>query len=286
MTTKIIAACVLATTLLAIASRSSPAENTNPATAPAPVPIEIDQAGRGGDIASRAVVRLLCPALNSASTGFLHKSGNIITAANVVQGCGFPAMVLEDGNISPVTTIATDADHDLALVKPSVPLNVPALPIASSDTVKVGGQVSTWGFPSGYFGLAPILGVGYVAGIDTNQVAAGKSVRQWIVNAPFNGGNSGGPLIQIETGEVIGVVSTKLAPLTADTAAMLRGLENSTAGPVYTGNTSDGKPATFTEGQLIAKVVNELRRQVQLVVGKAVVRDDLVNFLKANNIEP
>lgn len=284
MTAKIITICVLATTFLTIASRSSPAEDAN--STPPAVSIDTEKAGRGGDIASRAVVRLLCPALNSASTGFLHKSGNIITTANAVQGCPFPAMVMADGNISPVTTIAADGDYDLALIKPSVPLNAPALPIAPSDTVKVGAQVSTWGFPSGYFGLSPILGVGYLAGSDMNQVAAGRSIRQWVVNAPFNGGNSGGPLIALETGQVIGVVSTKLAPLTADTVAMLRGLENSTVGPAYTGTTSDGKPATFTEGQLVGKVVNELRRQVQLVVGKAVVREDLVSFLKAHNIEP
>ncbi|MBX9709636.1 MAG: serine protease [Xanthobacteraceae bacterium] len=250
------------------------------------MPIDTEKAGRGGDVAYRAVIRLICPAQNSASTGFLHKSGNIITAANVVQDCPFPAMVTPDGNISPVTIVATDPDHDLALVKPSVAMNVPPLPIASGSTIKVGTQVSTWGFPSGYFGLAPILSVGYLAGTDKNQVAAGKIVLQWIVNAPFNGGNSGGPLIQVETGEVVGVVSTKLAPLTSDTVAMLRGLENSTVGPAYTGTTSDGKPATFTEGQLVGKVVNELRRQVQLVVGKAVIRDDLINFLKANKIEP
>lgn len=287
MTTRNITASVLAIILLSLASHSAPAEDANPAPAPAAtVPIDTVKAGRGGDIASRSVVRLLCPALNSVSTGFLHKSGNIITAANVVQDCPFPAMVMADGSISPVTTIATDPDHDLALIKPSVAIDVPSLPIASSDTVKIGMQVSTWGFPSGYFGLPPILSVGYLAGTDMNQATPTKNIRQWVVNAPLNGGNSGGPLIATETGEVIGVISTKLAPLTSDTTAMLRALENSTAGPAYAGTTSDGKQVTVTEGQLVGKVVNELRRQVQLVIGRAVVREDLVNFLKTNKIEP
>ncbi len=283
MKTKIVlAACILATTFPALNSPPSHAEDA----APAAIPIDTDKAGRGGDLASRAVVRLLCPAQNSASSGFLHKSGNIITAYSAVQDCGFPAMVLADGTVSPVTVVASDQYHDIALVKPSAPMDAKALPIAPGNTFKIGMQVSSWGFPSGYFGLTPMLSVGYLAGTDTNQIGPGKIVRQWVVNGQFNGGNTGGPLIATETGEVFGVMTTKLAPLTVDTTAMIRALENSTAGPAYAGTTSDGKQVTVTEGQLVGKVVNELRRQVQLVVGKAAMHDDLVAFLKANNIEP
>ncbi len=282
MKTKIVlAACILATTFPALVS-SSYAQDA----VPAPIPIDTDKAGRGGDLATRAVVRILCPAQNSASTGFLHKSGNIITAYSAVQDCGFPAMVLHDGTVSPVTVFAADQYRDIALVKPNTPMDAKALPIAPGGNFKVGMQVSTWGFPSGYFGLTPMLSVGYLAGTDTNQIAPGKIVRQWVVNGLFNGGNTGGPLIAVETGEVFGVMTTKLAPLTVDTTAMIRALENSTAGPAYAGTTSDGKQVTVTEGQLVGKVVNELRRQVQLVVGKAAMHDDLVTFLKNNNIEP
>ncbi len=283
MKTKILlAACILGMTLPSLMPCSSFADDT----APAELPIDTDKAGRGGDIASHAVVRLLCPAQNSSNTGFLHKSGNIITAYSVVQDCSFPAMVLADGKVSPVTIVATDQYHDLALVKPTAPMDAKPFPIAFAATFKVGMQVSTWGFPSGYFGLTPMLSVGYLAGTDTSQIAPGKAARQWVVNGQFNGGNTGGPLIAIESGEVFGVVTTKLAPLTVDTTAMLRALETSTAGPAYGGTTSDGKQVTVTEGQLVGKVVNELRRQMQLLVGKAAMRDDLVNFLKTNNIEP
>ncbi len=283
MKTKIVlAACSLAMTFSALVVRPSYADDA----ALPPLPIDTDKAGRGGDLASRAVVRLLCPAQNSASTGFLHKSGNIVTAYSVVQDCGFPSMVLADGTVSPVTIVATDQYHDLALVKPSAPMDAKALPIASGNAFKVGMQVSTWGFPTGYFGLTPMLSVGYLAGTDINQIGPGKTVRQWVVSGLFNGGNTGGPLIAVETGEVFGVITTKLAPLTVDTTAMLRALENSTAGPAYAGTNSEGKQVTVTEGQLVGKVVNELRRQVQLVVGKAATRDDLVAFLKNNNIEP
>ena len=102
----------------------------------------------------------------------------------------------------------------------------------------------------------------------------------------FNGGNSGGPLIHIETGVVFGVVSSKLAPISQETAQILALLEKQNSGFTYTGTTADGKTVTFTEGQLIGKVLTELRRQVQLVIGQAVLREDLIAFLKANKIDP
>ena len=55
---------------------------------------------------------------------------------------------------------------------------------------------------------------------------------------------------------------------------------------MYSGTTADGKPARWTEGQLVGRVLTELRRRVQLVIGKAVLREDLVDFLKANKVEP
>lgn len=250
-------------------------------------PIDTDSAGRLGDVATHAVIRLVCPERNEVGTGFLHKSGNLITADHVVRGCAQPMMVMPNGTLSPVTTIALDQDHDLALAKPNQPITAKPLEISAADDIKIGTQVSTWGFPGGYFGLSPMLSVGYLAGIDALRVPSGKIVRQWVVNAAFNGGNSGGPLIHIETGAVFGVVSSKLAPISQETAQILQALEaNSGTGIMYSGTTADGKPVQWTEGQLVGRVLNELRRQVQLVIGKAVLREDLVAFLKANKIDP
>lgn len=249
-------------------------------------PIDTDSAGRLGDIAAHAVIRLLCLERNEVGTGFLHKSGNLITADHVVRGCTKPQMVLPNGTLADVMTIATDQDHDLALVKPNSPINAKPLEIAASDDIKIGTQVSTWGFPGGYNGLSPMLSVGYLAGVDAYKLDSGKIIRKWVVNAAFNGGNSGGPLIHLETGAVFGVVSSKLAPITQETAQILALLEKQQSGFTYTGTTAEGKQVTFTEGQLIGKVLNELRRQVQLVIGQAVLREDLIAFLKANKVEP
>src|SRR5260370_14859010 len=80
---------------------------------PVSTPIDTDSAGRAGDIATHSVVRLICQAQNSVGTGFLHKSGNLITADHVVRGCTAPEMILPDGTRAAVSTIATDQEHDL-----------------------------------------------------------------------------------------------------------------------------------------------------------------------------
>ncbi len=257
-------------------------------TIPVAAPIDTDSAGKAGDIATHSVVRLICVAGEQASvgTGFLHKSGNIITADHVVRGCKNVIMILPDGTRGTVTTLASDQDHDLALVKPSVLINATPLPLASGDDFKVGTQVSTWGYPAGYSGLSPMLSVGYLAGIDAYEIRQGTIVRKWVVNAAFNGGNSGGPLIQIETGNVFGVVSSKLAPISQESAQILELLKQQQSGMIYTATRPDGSNFTVSEASLIGRVLDELRRQVQLVIGHAVLLGDIKTFLAANKIDP
>ncbi len=77
-------------------------------------PIDTDSAGRSGDIATHSVVRLICVDQSTVGTGFLHKSGNILTADHVVHGCSNVVMILPDGTQGTTTIIAEDEDHDLA----------------------------------------------------------------------------------------------------------------------------------------------------------------------------
>lgn len=248
-------------------------------------PIDTDSAGRAGDIAVQSVVRLECPAQNSTGTGFFHKSGNIITADHVVRGCSAPDVILSDGRRVSVSIIAMDQDRDLALVKPGINVKVTPLAISRTNEFKIGTQVSTWGFPAGYNGQIPMLSVGYLAGINEFRSQSGI-VSRWVVNAAFNSGNSGGPLVHIETGTVFGVVSSKLAPISPLAADILSLLDRQKSGFQYTAKNDKGENINVSEGQLIGMVLNELRRQVQLVIGMAVTTGDLKAFLEYNNIDP
>lgn len=126
-----------------------------------------------------------------------------------------------------------------------------------------------------------MLTVGYLSATEI----IGSSPR-WVINAAFNSGNSGGPLLRLEDGTVIGVVASKLAPIPPGIASILGALSQQKSGFRYTLNKPDGSQEHFSEGQLVAEVLQFLRSQTQLVVGHAVGLEDLRHFLETNGINP
>jgi S1-C subfamily serine protease len=172
----------------------------------------------------------------------------------------------------------------LALLSPSSEFGAAELPIEERSDLAIGSQVTTWGFPEGYAGRVPLLSVGYLAGIDAHRASSGKVLQRWVVNAAFNRGNSGGPLLSIETGGIIGVVSSKLAPISPASQSALDALSAQRSGFVYTAKSPDGSTHKMSEGQIVAQILDELRAQVQLVIGMAVVLDDLRQFVEAQGL--
>lgn len=93
-------------------------------------------------------------------------------------------------------------------------------------------------------------------------------------------------MLLIETGKVIGVVSSKLAPISPNAKSALDALNKQRSGITYEATRPDGSKLTVTKGQIIGMVLTELRNQVQLVIGKAVLVEDIRNFLKGQGIQP
>ena len=58
-----------------------------------------------------SVLRVVCPARQSSGTGFLHKSGKVITVFHVVSGCAAQDIVLlgVQGQPIKVTDVVVDA---------------------------------------------------------------------------------------------------------------------------------------------------------------------------------
>jgi S1-C subfamily serine protease len=101
--------------------------------------------------------------------------------------------------------VKVDSANDLALLKAEG--KFPALPVAASRAVKLGGTVATVGFPNiGLQGFAPKLAKGEVASLS----GAGDDARYFQISVPVQPGNSGGALLD-ERGNVVGVVSAKLS---------------------------------------------------------------------------
>ena len=255
---------------------------------PTSAPMTTDLAGRSGNVAISSVFRVIIPRLNRSGTGFLHKSGNVVTAAHVVASCSPNDIKLIDfqGQIYTVDKVIIDENIDLSLLKLKGNINIPALEISSNENFAIGLQVSTWGYPEGYKGLVPLLMSGYLSGIEVFKTRDDKQIPRWVVNAAINNGNSGGPLLEIEKGKVIGVVFGKLAPLPQYIESALTALKSQRSGFVFTKTHPDGKKEEISEAQVIEEVLQYLRSQTQLVIGYGVMIGDLKKFLKSNSIDP
>jgi S1-C subfamily serine protease len=251
-------------------------------------PMTTDLTGQTFPTATNSVYRILCPKKNRSGTGFLHQSGRIITAAHVVAECKSEELVIITGagKSFSITNIVSDTNIDVAVLMPAEPLLGQTFRISTNELHQVGEQVCTWGFPAGYSGFAPLLSVGYLSGKQQFNMPHGKQLTREIVNAAFNGGNSGGPLLNIETHEVIGVVVSKLAPLPRATESAIAALHASKYGLQYAKRNGDGTTNNISEAQLLAEVIDYLRSQVQLVIGYATTSKDLREFLQTQGITP
>lgn len=243
-------------------------------------------AGKVSGIAIPSVLRVVNISENTGGTGFVHKSGVIITAEHVVSSAENKdiILILYSGQKAKVKSIIKDPNRDLAILYPETKMNVPTLTISDKPSLKIGDHVAAWGFPSGYRGLKPLLTVGYLSGED--RPGPENSPWQWVINAAFNRGNSGGPVVRLEDGAIIGVVSSKLAPLPKRTELALKALSDTKYGLQFTKREPGKEPEKVSEAQVVAEVLEYLRSQTQLVLGFAVKLGELRSFLKENSIEP
>jgi S1-C subfamily serine protease len=178
------------------------------------------------------------PRFGFRGTGFVVGDGlTVLTCAHVLpeRWQSLPADGLavqqprprEPGGGEPRTArvVAVDAARDLAVLRlEGAPL--PALPLAEPQRVREGMAIALMGFPiGGLLGFAPVTHAGIVSSItpfvlpppSAGQLT-GRAVRQLRgepldilqLDAIAYPGNSGGPVFDAETGEVVGVVNMVL----------------------------------------------------------------------------
>lgn len=151
--------------------------------------------------------------MQSLGSGFIiHSAGYIVTNEHVIDRASEVHVVLADGQKLPAQVLATDNEHDLAVLKvtPAKDKPLPSIPLGSSDDLLVGEPVYAIGNPLGYAGS---LTQGIVSAtnreLDFGETSPGvhKIYRDLIqTDASINPGNSGGPLINAY-GQVIGINS-------------------------------------------------------------------------------
>jgi hypothetical protein len=136
-------------------------------------------------------------------TGFLLSPRLILTVQHVVDGA--TAVHLKQSTHSAVagTVIGEDRERDIALIRSAKPLKGHVFALASSRA-RLGDGVAALGFP---LGLPLTVTRGSISGTGRTIPIDGMKRRGLIqTDAAVNPGNSGGPLLRADTGEVVGLV--------------------------------------------------------------------------------
>lgn len=173
------------------------------------------------------------PRFNLRGTGFVVDDGNhIVTNAHVLPPASEepmpPELVIQvklsatEFQVRKATLVDVDKIHDLALLRVGGP-PMPALAIRDSNLVREGQSIALIGFPiGGVLGFSPVTHRGMISSItpivlptpsaqQLNEQAV-RRIREgtfdiFQLDATAYPGNSGGPLFDPESGEVLGVIN-------------------------------------------------------------------------------
>jgi serine protease Do len=114
---------------------------------------------------------------------------------------------LSNGTIIQAKVVKTDKVNDLALLKAETS---PSgwLPVSKGETeLKLGQTVFTIGYPNAQVqGLEPKFTDGRIS----SASGIGDSKTSYQTTVPVQHGNSGGPLVDLQTGWVVGVINSRL----------------------------------------------------------------------------
>lgn len=178
--------------------------------------------------------RTRSPAFQFRGTGFVVGDGRlIVTNAHVLPDTvatdKMEALVIavpgedESAMARPVARIAADRERDLAVLRLEGGPPLPALALARDERVQEGQEIAFTGFPIGaVLGLTPVTHRGLISAITPIGIPQGKArdlnpalvrrlandvFRVYQLDATAYPGNSGSPMFDPRTGEVIGVLN-------------------------------------------------------------------------------
>jgi len=139
----------------------------------------------------------------------ISETGDVLTAAHLVQVADFVRVEFYDGTQVGATIVASDPIADLALLRlDEIPEIAVTVRLADSDAVRVGQQVFVIGAP---YGLGHTLTVGHVSARHLPGTLSGiPGLAEFFqADVAIHGGNSGGPMFDMN-GDVVGIVTHQL----------------------------------------------------------------------------
>jgi len=212
-------------------------------------------------------------------SGFIvGPDGLIATAAHVIEGIPQQALLVIPADVetfnpseTKASIITIDKEHDIALLQSSASRSKRALEIEPSINTVVGEDALLFGFPLG----DPVLTVtrGMIAAKTTKVLDGATSTTKLIkLDSSVNKGNSGGPLICISTGRVIGLASLKEGSIQNRLKKLLKEKQRGSM-----------KIAGQNPIDLIKAVIQDMELNLQLGLGYAVASEHLISDIEKNN---
>ncbi|KAG9152193.1 hypothetical protein Leryth_016382 [Lithospermum erythrorhizon] len=153
---------------------------------------------------------------SDASGTIIDADGTILTCAHVViqslhsASKGRVDVTLQDGRTFEGTVVNADLHSDIAIVKIKSKAPLPVAKLGTSRKLRPGDWVLAVGCP---LSLQNTVTAGIVSCVDrkSSDLGLGGMQREYLqTDCAINGGNSGGPLVNVD-GEVVGVNFLKVA---------------------------------------------------------------------------
>lgn len=142
----------------------------------------------------------------SIGSGFLYNDrGDFVTNAHVVEGANVVKVSMADASEYEGQVIGISEETDVAVVRVPDLVNGEPLPLARERKADIGDEVLALGSP---LGLQNTVTTGIISGLDRSfEIEPYVYDNMYQISAPIAPGNSGGPLIDRYTGEVLGINS-------------------------------------------------------------------------------
>lgn len=146
--------------------------------------------------------------IQGAGSGFIiDPSGLIVTNNHVVGRADKIIVALADGTELPARLVGADDLTDIALIRVTSPVALPAVAWGDSNKTEVGDWILAAGNP---FGLGSSVTAGIVSARG-RDLSTGPFDEFLQIDAPINPGNSGGPTFNM-AGEVVAVNTAIVSP--------------------------------------------------------------------------
>lgn len=150
--------------------------------------------------------------LQSQGSGFVYRDSYIMTNEHVInvedkENTTYYVQY-RNGEWSELNIVGTNVDTDIAVGEPeSMPSYVKSL-VLSENTPAIGSEVAALGSPSG---LENSVTTGIISATERAVQVRGQYLIPDTIqtDAALNNGNSGGPLVSLDNGEVVGVNRAK-----------------------------------------------------------------------------